>query len=333
MKRIFLFFILISFSFVSEMRGQDTHFTQFYSSSLYLNPAFTGAEVCGRVSTSYRNQWPGVNRAYRSYLLSADHYIPDYKVGIGFSFATDAAGSGDLKTTTIAPLIAYEVKMTRTLLMRFGVQPGIGVHSISFGKLLFGDQIARGGGVPTVEEQTKSKTYFDIGAGMLAYTKSFWLGTSLYHLNRPNESLIPGNESFLPIRYTAHGGYSYQINEDEKEEFKQKSIAAAFNYRGQSDFDQLDIGAYYMQYVFNLGIWYRGLPFLKSYKPGYSNNDALALIVGLKTERLNIGYSFDFTISKLAGQTAGAHEVTLSYQLCKLTKKKKKRIIVPCPKF
>lgn len=334
MKRIYQFFLIISLSCFSKMYGQDMHFTQFYSSSLYLNPAFAGAEVCGRVSTTYRNQWPGVSKAYSSYLLSGDHYIPDYHIGFGLLFGTDAAGSGNLKTTTIAPLVAYEVKMTKTLIMRFGVQPGIGIHSISFNQLLFGDQIARGGGgIPTIEEQTKSKTYFDIGAGMLAYTKSFWLGSSLYHLNRPNESLIPGNESFLPVRYTAHGGYSYVINEDEKEEFKQKSIAAAFNYRGQSNFDQLDIGAYYMQYVFNLGIWYRGMPFLKSYQPGYSNNDALALIVGFKTERLNIGYSFDFTISKLVGQTAGAHEVTLSYQLCKLTKKKKKRIIVPCPKF
>jgi type IX secretion system PorP/SprF family membrane protein len=327
---IFLFFI---FFHTTKMVGQDMHFTQFYSSSLYLNPAFAGAEVCGRISSTYRNQWPGVARAYRSYLVSGDHYIPKYNLGAGVLFSTDAAGSGDLKTTTISPLVAYETKMTRSMVIRFGVQPGIGIHSISFDKLLFGDQIARGGGVATVENQTQSKTYFDIGAGMLAYSKDFWLGTSFYHLNRPNESLMPGQDSFLPLKYSVHGGYSYFLNEDEKEEFKRKSIVAAFNYRGQKQFDQLDIGAYYMQYVFNLGIWYRGLPFVKAYQPGYSNNDAIALILGFKTERLNIGYSYDFTISKLVGATAGAHEVTLSYQLCKLTKKKKKRLIVPCPKF
>lgn len=333
MKRVIQFFFFFLAFHTSNLWGQDMHFTQFYSSSLYLNPAFAGAEVCGRVSTTYRNQWPGVSTAYRSYLLGGDHYIPDYHVGVGLLFGTDAAGSGDLKTTSISPLIAYEAKMTRELIIRFGVQPGIGIHSISFNKLLFGDQIARGGNVATIEDQTHSRTYFDIGAGMLAYTKDFWLGTSLYHLNKPNESLIPGSQSVLPIRYTVHGGYSYALNEDEKEEFKRRSIAAAFNYRGQADFDQFDLGAYYMQYVFNLGIWYRGIPFLKSYKPGYSNNDAIALILGFKTERLNIGYSYDFTISKLAGATSGAHEVTLSYQLCKLTKKKKKRIVVPCPKF
>ena len=206
MKRVVKIFLLMLLLYVTKVHGQDMHFTQFYSSSLYLNPAFAGAEVCCRVSSTYRNQWPGISKIYRSYLLAGDHYIPEYHIGVGLIFGTDAAGTGDLKTTSISPLIAYEVKMTRELIVRFGVQPGIGIHSISFNKLFFGDQIARGGNVPTIEEQTKSKTYFDIGAGMLAYTKDFWLGTSLYHLNKPNESLIPGRESILPIRYSVHGG-------------------------------------------------------------------------------------------------------------------------------
>ena len=318
---------------LNKLLAQDMHFTQFYSSSLYLNPAFAGAEVCGRVSMAYRNQWPGVSKAYRSYLFSGDHYVQQYNLGVGLLIGTDAAGSAGLKTTIIHPLIAYETKLTRKLLMRLGVQPGLGIHSISFNSLLFGDQIARGGGVPTIEDAAQSKTYFDMGAGMLLYSKDYWLGTSFSHMNKPNESLYAEQESVLPVKYSIHGGYSYVLEEDEKEEFKRKAIAAAFNYRGQKDFDQLDIGAYYMQYAFNLGIWYRGIPFLKKYKPGYANNDALALILGFKTERLNIGYSYDFTISKLVGATSGAHEVTLAYQLCKVNKKGKKRMTVPCPKF
>ncbi|HRG37682.1 MAG TPA: type IX secretion system membrane protein PorP/SprF, partial [Bacteroidia bacterium] len=67
MKKLYIFFILMNLSVAMKLRGQDTHFTQFYSSSLYLNPAFAGAEVCGRISTTYRNQWPGVAKAYSSY--------------------------------------------------------------------------------------------------------------------------------------------------------------------------------------------------------------------------------------------------------------------------
>jgi type IX secretion system PorP/SprF family membrane protein len=327
-----LFFALILCTQVAK--GQDMHFTQFYSSSLYLNPAFTGADVCSRFSVTYRNQWPGVSKAYKTYLASFDHFITRYNIGIGLLFGNDVAGTGQLKTTIINPLIAYEAILTKKISMRVGVQPGIGIRSINFNNLIFGDQIARGGNVATIENPTQTKAYFDIGAGALVYTKKYWVGASFYHLNKPNETLLGEAElSTVPIKYSAHAGYKYTINPDEKEVTQRKSVSAALNYRGQAEFDQLDIGFYYTQYVFNLGLWYRGLPGVKAYKPGYSNNDAVAVVVGIRTDRMNFGYSYDATISKLTNKSGGAHEITVSYQLCKLNKKKNKRLLVPCPKF
>ena len=84
---------------------------------------------------------------------------------------------------------------------------------------------------------------------------------------------------------------------------------------------------YYTQYIFNLGFWYRGIPVFSN-----SFSDAISVIIGIKTDRLNIGYSYDITVSKLSDASQGAHEITLSYQLCKF-RKKKKRMLVPCPKF
>jgi type IX secretion system PorP/SprF family membrane protein len=329
-KIFFLIFILS----IADVKGQDMHFTQFYSSSLYLNPAFTGADVCSRFSATYRNQWPGISKAYKSYLASYDHYLTEYNLGIGLLFGNDVAGTGELRTTIINPLIAYEATLTKKLNVRVGVQPGLGIRSINFNNLIFGDQIARGGNVSSVETPTQTKAYFDIGAGMLFYGRNYWGGLSFYHLNKPNQSLMGETGlSVLPIKYSLHGGYKYSVNPDEKEEVQQKSVSAAFNYRGQLEFDQLDIGFYYTQYVFNIGLWYRGLPGVKAYKPGYANDDAIALIIGVKTDKFNIGYSYDATISLLSAKSGGAHEITISYQICKLKKKKKKRLLVPCPKF
>ncbi|MES2592743.1 MAG: type IX secretion system membrane protein PorP/SprF [Bacteroidota bacterium] len=327
---------LLFFAFISntkESKAQDMHFTQFFSSPLYLNPAFAGAGVCSRVSTTYRNQWPGISKTYKSYLLSADHYLQTYNLGIGLLFGNDAAGSGELKTVIINPMVAYEVKVNRKYSMRFGVQPGVGMKSINFNKLLFGDQIARGGNVATLETPTQSKTYFDIGAGGLFYSRKYWIGTSVYHLTRPDVALMGNSDGILPIKYSVHGGAKFIFNPKERNLYAQRSVSPAFNYRGQREFDQFDIGLYFTQYIFNLGLWYRGIPILKSYKPGYANNDVIAMIVGIKTDRLNIGYSFDYTISKLNNLSHGAHEITLSYQLCKFRKKKKSRLVVPCPKF
>jgi type IX secretion system PorP/SprF family membrane protein len=330
MKRIQLFICLL---FAAGAVAQDMHFTQFYSSPLFLNPAFSGADVCSRVSLTYRNQWPGIQRTYRSYLFSVDHYILEKNLGVGILFGSDVAGSGDLKTTIVTLPIAYEGKLTKKLYVRMGIQPGIETRSINYDKLLFGDQIARGGGVPTMESPSVRKTFFDTGTGILFYTRKAWGGFSAYHLNKPNQSLIEDEDGILPIKMSFHGGYKYLTNEEEKDEKNRRFVSPAFNYRHQNKFDQLDLGFYYSQSALNVGFWYRGIPVFKHYAPGYANNDAIAVIIGVRNERFNFGYSYDVTISRLTTVTKGAHEITVSYQLCKLKKKKKVRMLTPCPKF
>jgi type IX secretion system PorP/SprF family membrane protein len=330
--------VILCFLFqTSFVKGQDMHFTQFYSSPLYLNPAFTGANVCSRAGIVYRNQWPGVKKAYQSYLLSLDHFIAKQHIGVGLQCGVDNAGTGGLRTTIINPSIAYETKINRTTAVRFGIQPGITIKSINFNRLIFGDQIARGGNagassVTTVETPTQNRAFFDIGVGGLIYNSKYWGGVSFFHLNRPNESFLGSENVTLPIKYSVHGGAKFFINEDEKDPDLKKSFSVVANYRGQGKFDQFDVGVYYSQYVFTAGIWYRGIPGFKAYKPGYRNDDAVAIVIGFQQERLNIGYSYDLTISKLFGLTQGAHEVTLSYQMCK-PKKKVNRVLISCPKF
>ena len=56
--------------------AQDPHFSQFFSSPMTLNPAFTGkfnGQV--RAAANYRNQWPTINRAYETGTVSIDFPI------------------------------------------------------------------------------------------------------------------------------------------------------------------------------------------------------------------------------------------------------------------
>lgn len=337
MNRYFIKIFIALFFQTTSVFGQDMHFTQFYASPLFLNPAFTGANVCSRATLVYRNQWPGVKTTYQSYLLSLDHYLTKQHIGVGLQCGVDVAGTGGLKTTIVHPSIAYEAKINKTIMVRAALQPGITIKSIDFDKLLFGDQIARGGNtgassVATVETPTQSRAFFDIGAGGLIFTSNFWLGVSFFHLNKPNESLTGAEGVILPIKSSVHGGGKFYLNPDEKDPDLRRSISLVGHYRSQGEFDQFDIGMYYTMNGINLGLWYRGIPGLKAYKPGYSNNDATAIILGYQKDRLSIGYSYDITISQLQRLTKGAHELTLSYQLCKF-KQKQKRVLVSCPKF
>ena len=46
--------------------AQDLHFSQFYAAPLYLNPAFAGTAGGPRFILNYRNQWPGINNAFKN---------------------------------------------------------------------------------------------------------------------------------------------------------------------------------------------------------------------------------------------------------------------------
>ncbi len=101
----------------------------------------------------------------------------------------------------------------------------------------------------------------------------------------------------------------------------------------QGDFDQFDAGLYYTHEPLVVGVWYRGLPF----KPleGVNNHESAIFLLGFTKDNLNIGYSFDYTISKLGINSGGAHEVSISYEFSLADPRKPPRNVrrIPCPKF
>lgn len=333
MKHLFKLIQLVLLFQLQSAIAQDIQFTQFYSAPMYLNPAFTGANACSRVSIIYRDQWPGISNVYKSKLVSVDHGIKNSNFGIGLTFGQDEAGTGNLKTTLINPAVSYQAKINRYSAIRFGLQPGFGIKSVNVNNLVFGDQIYRGGNVATVEQLPQNKTYFDLGAGMLYIHSDYWVGISAYHITLPNESFYNNPFNTLPLKYSVHMGAKYDLDKDEKDKRQKRYISPVLHYRAENKFDQVDIGFYFTKHIITTGLWYRGIPGLKSYKKGYSNNDAIAIIVGLQTERIKIGYSYDKTISNLSTISKGAHEITLSFQLCNPKKRKTRLVLVSCPKF
>lgn len=308
--------------------GQDPQFSQFYASSLYLNPAFTGNTEVGRFSGIYRNQWAAIPGAFVSYSFSYDHNLQNLNSGVGLMVTQDKAGSGGLRYTNVGGLYSYAFKLKRKLFFRAGLKFSYTFRGINESRLLFADQIIRDGAQESVENFANYRiSYFDASTGGLLYSDKYWFGFSLDHITQPQQSLINGVVS-LPIKYSFHGGYNFIINESNEEE---TSVTAAFNFKKQLTWTQLDIGAYYNKGPFVLGLWYRGVPFIKTYEDNY-NNDAVVFLTGIQSKAVKIGYSYDVTISKLAGNTGGSHEISLIYEY-PYKKKKKRRNMVPCAKF
>lgn len=318
----------------SAAMAQDPHFTQFYAAPTHLSPGFAGTTVQNRFALQFRDQWPSIPGAFVSYNLAADQYLSSLNSGIGLLASHDQAGTGGLSSTSVALQYAYEIKLKHKVFLRPALQFGYARRSVDYSKLIFNDQLSRGGDVSSYEfYEGRKKGYADIGSGMLFFTPKVWFGFAFQHMNHPNESLLE-KESPMPSQFNLHGGYRYKMRTPGMVRKDAQSIVMAFNYRAQGKFDQLDLGGYFEHDPVFAGLWYRGLP-VKSYDAGRANNDAIAVLVGFKAADWRFGYSYDITISKLAMNSGGAHELTAIYELADKRKKNSmaRRRVVPCAKF
>lgn len=327
MKRCFIILLVILIS-VKCCFTQDPHFTQFYSNPLYLAPSFAGATEQHRLATTYRNQWPSMPGAFITYSFSYDYYSTNYNSGVGFLFMRDEAGTGRMSRTNAGIQYSYNIQISDLWYVRPGVYFLYTQRGLDFNRLLFNDQIHVSGTTSTIEVPSENSIGdIDFSTSALVFSNKCWLGISVDHLLRPNQSLY-GDDIKLPIKYSVFGGVQI-IRRSRLLRPIDETLSMAFIFRSQDYNNQLDVGLYYYKSPLVFGFWYRGIPVVKS------NNrigDAVALLVGFKIEQFSIGYSYDFTISKLLTSTGGAHEVSLIYEFTTYREKKKKHAI-PCPEF
>ncbi len=334
--KLYISYIIIILS-ININYAQDPHFTQFYAAPLYLSPSLAGTTAGGRAIINFRDQWTAIPGAFVTYSIGLDHYLPRFNSGLGFYIMRDQAGSGKLATTNVAFQYTYNILLFKKWSIRPGIQFYHSQRSIQFSELIFNDQITHNGTNSTSIETPSDPDigYFDFAFSTVAYSLKQWFGFTIDHIARPNQSLT-NTVSNIPVRFIMFGGYKFMVS-GRMGGYTEESVNLAWNYRAQGKFDQFDIGAYWTKYQFMVGLWYRGLPGLKAYKPGYFNDDMLAVLGGyeFKAMNLKIAYSYDFTISKLVAKTGGAHEISIQYLFNQNLKVRKKRrfVIIPCPKF
>ena len=111
-KTYILFILLIAFVYKASV-AQDSQFSQFYASPLYLAPSFAGSTDGDRVSANYRSQWPSISKAFQTYSLSYDHYFPHLKSGVGLLLYKEQAGASNLSTMNVGLAYSYKFKFRK----------------------------------------------------------------------------------------------------------------------------------------------------------------------------------------------------------------------------
>jgi type IX secretion system PorP/SprF family membrane protein len=320
--------LLVAGSF--SLMAQAPQFSQFYAAPLYLAPSFAGATDGSRLVMNYRNQWPQIPGAFVTYAVSFDHYFHNYRSGVGVLMFRDQAGTGRLASTTGGLVYSYNFQLNHKWTVRPGMQFLYAQRTVDFHRNTFGDQIRLNETLPgtLAVNPTENIGYFDATSSIMAYSTTTWGGVALDNMMRPNQSMTQ-EVSRIPMKISIFGGYRYYYGSNYSQQI-QESISLAFLYKHQGQFNQLDVGAYWSRNPISVGLMYRGIPFFNNHVKGMFNNDALVIMGGLSTKNMRIGYSYDFTISRLVNSTGGAHEISVIYQFNQGAPTKKQGSI-PCP--
>ena len=328
--------VIISTLLVSVMaHAQDPHFSQFFSSPLTLNPAFTGKfNGLWRLAANHRDQWPSIPKAYVTSSASLDFpilqkRIPENDVfGAGISGLSDASANNILKLNYGSLSMSYHKSLDENGYSTIGAgfQGTYSSLSLDVSKLYFEDQLTQNGFTGTTSDiltNGTNQSYFDMNAGVLYSGSSnginnYYAGVSMYHINRPKVSFKDKNW-YLSGRVTIHAGGSFPVSDvltlhtsiihQIQNKASETTLGAAIAANLNQD-EEKPTSVY-------LGSWIRF-------------NDAVVPYVGLEFGSLRIGASYDLNISglKAATNTRGGSEISLIY-----IKQPAENKGIPCPKF
>lgn len=300
--------------------GQNPQFSQYYATPLLVAPSFAGNSLGSRAFANFRDQWAKLPGSYVTYSFAIDNNFYSINSGIGLVVLRDVAGSARLGTTTVTGLYSYRFNVNDNWRIRPGISFSFSQRSLQFSKAVFPDQITPSGTDPhTVEQPTPGYYYFDAGSSVVVYNRQMWFGISADHLLRPNTSFTR-LDARTPIQWSQFGGINFPMRNRVGK--VPEVITVNYLFKSSAESRQIDVGVNWYRAPLLLGLAWRGMP--------SSSYDALVFMVGAAFNNIAIGYSYDFTVSKLGPATGGSHELTVSFAFNEGGKSARKGSI-PCP--
>jgi len=317
--------LTLNFACVAFAQAQDPVFSQFYSSSLYLNPALSGVEKDAVIGMNYRSQWAGVNLPFRTFQVSALHPIIQQGVrskqlgGFGATVFSDEAGPNrELASQGLSFASSYNFHLNRSgnHLLAAGLQFGILHRRVNMDALQWSSQYSasRGYDASLAGEALPSERVTSpvIHAGLMwrlvvedqiQPVRIFYQGMAASNINRPRGFYLNEKEA-MSVRYKLHGGYLHTFR---------NGFEISPNYLIQyQQSTQINVGAYG---AYALSAVMRGTPGMIKISAGmwYRIDDSFIATMGLSTASWSAGFSYDANTSSLERNFAGANAFELSF--------------------
>ena len=315
---------------IFTLHAQDPFLSQYYSHTIYLNPAFTGSSGMTRFTLGYRNQFPSMGSAYVNYHTAFDMPVELVQGGVGVSIMNDVQGGGQLSNLRIDGIYSHAIVINQKIEVIGGLQAGYVIQSLKTDDLTFPDGMYYVSGMyvytgPGEDISDQTSGYPDFAAGVLCFTRDWYTGIAVHHLTAPNISFSENYREPLPRKYTVHAGISIPVFEKRfGREFLQVNPNLIYIQQGSQR--QINLGAEVIRKGLFAGVWSR-----------FNNHfgiSTITVVAGYQNRRMRFGYSFDFNMYQpwIYDLGSGAHELTFTYRFEKSDKKTKLGTI-NCPKI
>ncbi len=286
------YYIILGLLLLTSLQSyaqQDFVQTQYMFNLLSINPAYAGSKNTFDVNFSHRSQWSGLEGAPKTQVLSLHAPLFQKKVGLGLQIINDEIGPR--KITGISVPYAYHLRMGKGKL-GLGLRSGVYNYTYNWAMLNYKDKedavIGQG-------KQTKVVADFDFG--IYYKDRLNYVGVQLAHLNEAriydNDSLAD-NSAHLYAGLSLFYGHAFEL----KENFVLKTSLLA----------RTVAGAFYLDA--NASVLLKNRFWIGA---SYKTVGIASFITKINaTQKLSIGYSFDYPIAKVFLQRT-SNEIFIQY--------------------
>lgn len=268
---------------------QLPQYTQYMLNEFAINPAVAGKEEFADVRSNNRYQWVGITDAPRTYMLTVHGPMKLKNMGLGMNLFTDIVGP--TRRVGLNFSYAYHIKLNEETKVSLGLSAGVLQWGIDGHKLQLHDA-----GDENLLTQYQTTYVPDFGAGVLVYSKKYYIGIAVPQMYQSKINLYPGVESKskLVTHFNANGAYKFNLDDD-------FIIEPSFILKYATPAPmKLDVG---VRGIYREQVWLGA---------AYRHNDAVTALIGyLYKNYLMIGYSYDFSTTNIRRYSSGTHEVML----------------------
>lgn len=325
MKKIILIWLAVLSAPVLYAQ-QAPHYTQYILNQYILNPALSGIENYTDAKISHRHQWVGLQDApvttyltihaplgkkddrttATSFEMPGENprgrsYWQDYRAarphhGIGLKIINDKTGPLNRFGGYVS--YAYHVGISAQTSLAAGFEAGMRNISLDRSKLDFGSGNPLDPAVYNSGEINRIKP--DMGAGLYLYSADFFAGISAQQILSQkiyfSDLTVRTTDSRLVPHLFFTTGYRFFLNDDFS---ALPSLVVKWVNPLPPQFD-LNFKVQYLDRLWTAA--------------SYRLKDGFAGMLGLNVSNtFNIGYSYDYSTSRLKTVSKGTHEIVLGF--------------------